>query len=101
MKILCPNCNQVIKLSDLESRGVQSEYCSKCKTTVYATYVAYEGSGRKVWDLHFEKPPDPKKKQPKQRDGCVALMLLFFVALAALILISFWRDLNIIHINGP
>jgi hypothetical protein len=100
MKTLCPNCNEVVKLPDLESRGVQTEHCGKCKTLVHATYEAYEG-GRKVWDLHFEQPPAPKKAEPKSKDGRVALMLLFFTALVALILFSYWGDLNIIHINGP
>lgn len=101
MKILCPKCNQVIKLSDLESRGVQTEYCSKCKTAVHATYEEYEKEGRKVWDVHFEKPPEPKKKEPKKKDGCLTLLLLILVITVAAALYRAWGDLNIITINGP
>jgi Zn ribbon nucleic-acid-binding protein len=100
MKILCPKCNQAVKLPDLEGHGVQTERCGKCGILVYATYEQRDG-GRKVWDVHFEHPAAPKKAEPKSKDGRVALMLLLFTALAALILFSYWGDLNIIHINGP
>jgi hypothetical protein len=93
MKILCPNCNRVIKFSDLESHGVQMGDCSKCKIQIYATYEQREG-GRKVWDAHFEEPPAPKKAEPKRMDGGTALMLWFFVFLAALIFCGIWVDMN-------
>ena len=92
MKILCPNCNRVIKFSDLESYGVQAEGC-KCKTQIHATYEQREG-GRKVWDVHFEKPPAAKKAEPKRMDGGTALMLWFFAFLAALIICGIWMDMN-------
>jgi len=100
MKTLCPNCKQAVNLPDLESHGVQTERCSKCGILVYATYEQRDG-GRKVWDIHFEQPPAPKKAEPKSRDGRVALLFLFFAVLAAVVLFRACGDLNIIHINGP
>jgi hypothetical protein len=100
MKILCPNCKQAVKLPDLEGHGVQTEKCGKCGVLVYATYEQREG-GRKIWDIHYEKPADPKKKEPEPKSGCLALLLLVLAILAVVILISAYADLNIIRINGP
>jgi hypothetical protein len=100
MKILCPNCSEVVKLNDLQDRGEQSECCSKCKAVIYATYEETSG-GRKVWKIHFEKPPEAKKKEPPPKDGCLWLILLILAVIMAVALYRAWGDLNIININGP
>jgi hypothetical protein len=100
MKILCPNCNKFVKLPDLEGQGVRMEKCGKCGILVHASYEQIEG-GRKVWDIHLEKPPAPKKAEPKRKDRRIALMLLFFAALVVLILFRACADLDILNINGP
>ena len=100
MKILCPNCSETVKLNDLEDRGEQSEYCGKCKTVVYATYEETTG-GRKVWNIHFEKPPEPKKKPPERSGGGGTLALLVIAALVAITLYKACPDLNILRVYGP
>ena len=102
MKILCPNCKQAVKLPELEGHGVQMEKCSKCGILIHASYEQKEG-GRKVWDIHFEKPPEAKKKEPPPKDGCLTLMLLIMAVIVAVALYRAWDDLdlNIIKIYAP
>lgn len=100
MKILCPNCKQAVKLPDLEGHGVQMEKCGKCGILVYASYEQKDG-GRKLWDIHFEQSPEPKKKESEKKDGCLPLLLLILVVIAAAALYRVWGDLKIIIINGP
>jgi hypothetical protein len=99
MKILCPNCSETVKLPDLESRGEQSEFCSKCKTVIHATYEETSG-GRKFWDIHFEKPPEARKPAPKPRGCLLPVVLILAVIAAAALYYKVWGDLKII-INGP
>jgi hypothetical protein len=108
MKILCPNCKQYLKLPDLEGAGVQMEKCGKCGALVHASYEQKEG-GRKIWDIHFEKPPEAKKKEPPPKDGCLTLLFLILAAILAVALYRAWWDggldiiriiRNIIRING-
>jgi hypothetical protein len=99
MKILCPNCKKAVNLSELEAHGYQTEKCGKCGVLVYATYELRDG-GRKIWDIHYEKPPDPKKKEPKRRDGCGAMLFLIFIVIAVVASFNACGDLKII-INGP
>jgi hypothetical protein len=93
MKILCPNCNQVVELPHLKSRGIQMAPCKKCGMLVHATAEQPDG-GTHIWDVHFEKPPAPKK------DGCLRLLVLIFIALVSLIIIKACVDTNILTI-GP
>jgi hypothetical protein len=101
MKILCPNCKQAVKLPDLEGQGVQMEKCGKCGILVYASYEQKEG-GRKLWDIHFEKSPEAKKKERPPKDGCLWLILLMLAVIVAVALYRAWEDegLDIIRING-
>ena len=101
MKILCPNCNQVVELPHLQSRGDQMAPCKKCGMLVHATAEQIIG-GPQIWDLHFEKPLAPKKEAPKrkEKDGCLRLLVLIFIALVGLILVKACGDTNIL-IFGP
>jgi hypothetical protein len=101
MKILCPNCSEAVKLTELEEAGEQGGYCIKCKTVINATYGDTKG-GSKVWHIRFEKLPEPKKKEPEKKGGCLTLLLILAV-IVAIALYRVWGDLDlkIININGP
>jgi hypothetical protein len=64
MKVICPGCKQSVSLPDVEKASPVMGHCSKCKTLIHVSYEKI--GGRKVWDMHFEKPPPPKKPKPKE-----------------------------------
>jgi len=83
VKVLCPTCSKPVELSEVESHGVQSGWCADCKVLVHATFENRE-SGRKVWDVHFEKSP-PEKKKPKGVNWIVFLLVILLIFSLALL----------------
>jgi hypothetical protein len=80
MKVLCPLCEQTIKLGYLKKKGDQSSYCAKCNVTIWASFK--NDKDRLYWEVYFERPLSKKKPPP----GCFGpTMWIAIVLLLALI----------------
>lgn len=73
MKVLCPKCDVIVKLSRVEKKSLEVGKCAKCDILIYASYQ--KDGGRQIWEVHMEKSATSKPK-PKSEFWFWMLVLI-------------------------